>query len=261
MTHRTPRTAAPLALGLLLLGAGGAGCASTPDADPWQPANRPVFGFNEGVDRYALEPVATGWDWVFPDPVQNSVNRFFENLAMPRTFLNDVLQGKPIAAAQDLGRFTVNSTAGVLGLFDVASRLDIPANVEDFGQTLGAWGLPEGPYMVLPLLGPSTVRDTLALPVDSVARIWPFFVGTAVGIGVSATEILNTRSLYLEEVRENRRTALDYYVFVRDAYLQYRRRLVRDAAEPEPEQKEDDLYYLDEEATDAPVPDPAEPGA
>jgi phospholipid-binding lipoprotein MlaA len=214
-----------------------------------------VFGFNEGVDRWVLEPVATGWDWVLPERVQDGISNFFFNLDMPRVFLNDLLQGKPVAAGEDLGRFLVNSTVGIVGFIDVASRLDIPHNDEDFGQTLGRWGIPGGPYVVMPLLGPFTVRDVIAYPVDVFSRPHIYFVSTAVSAGAAVVEVTNTRADFLEEVRENRETALDYYVFIRNAYLQNRERRVNDASQPPPD-REEDLYYLDEELEDEPEPDP-----
>ena len=240
---RAERAASVVLVGCLGL----AGCAGERGPDPWVGVNRPVFGFNEGVDRFVLEPVATGWDWALPQFAQDGVANFFDNLSMPVVFLNDLLQAKPVAAGEDLARFLVNSTAGVVGLVDVASRLGLPENDEDFGQTLGRWGVPAGAYVVLPLLGPSTLRDTLALPVDAFSHPHVWFVPTAVTVGAGAVNAVNTRAAYLEEVRENRRTALDYYVFVRNAWLQNREEKVRDGAAAPGAEDEDDLYYLDED--------------
>jgi phospholipid-binding lipoprotein MlaA len=236
---------------LLLLASLGAGGCATSGPDPWEGPNRAIFAFNEGVDRYVLEPVAVGWDFVLPQRAQWGVTNFFDNLQMPITFLNDVLQLKPVAAAQDVGRFVVNTTVGVVGIFDVASRLDIPANDEDFGQTLGRYGVPPGPYMVLPLLGPSTARDTLAYPVDIVSQPEWWLVDTWIRAIGTAVDLVNTRSRLIEEIRESRRTAFDYYAFVRNAYLANRERKVRDGRPaPEETEDEDDLYYLDEELSD-----------
>lgn len=236
-----------------------AACASD-GPDPWQPVNRPLFGFNEGVDRFVLEPVATGWDFVVPELVQTGIRNFFDNLSMPVVFANDLFQAKPLAAGQDLARFAVNTTVGVVGLFDVASRLDIPENDEDFGQTLGRWGTPSGPYFVIPLLGPSTVRDTLALPVDALLTPWWYFVPGWVTGASRGVQLVNTRAFYLEEVRENRETAFDYYVFVRDAWLQNRERRVSDRRPRAESEEDDDLYDIPEdESEDAVVPE-EEPG-
>jgi phospholipid-binding lipoprotein MlaA len=113
--------------------------------DPLERMNRGIFSFNEGLDRWFLEPVATGWDFVMPDPVETAIQRFFRNLGFPVVFVNDLLQGKPIAALQDVGRFALNSTAGIAGFFDPATEVGLPSHDEDFGQTLGVWGVPSGP--------------------------------------------------------------------------------------------------------------------
>lgn len=230
---------AALLAGLLALPA----CA-TRGPDPWEPVNRPVFGFNEGVDRYALEPVARGWEFAVPEVVQTGVDNFLDNLDQPMVFANDLLQGKPVAAAQDVARFAVNTTAGVLGFVDVATRIGIPGHEEDFGQTLGVWGVPAGPYVVLPLLGPSSVRDTLAWPVDAASQVHRWFIPGWVSWTLLGIDVANTRAAFLEEVAENRREALDYYAFVRNAYLQNRQQRIRDGAGAD--EAEDDLYYLDE---------------
>jgi phospholipid-binding lipoprotein MlaA len=210
------------------------GCA-TPGAwdpsqasDPLEPVNRGVFWVNDKFDVYMLTPVAKGWDFVAPDPVQTSVANFFRNLRFPVHFLNDVLQGKARAAGHDVARFVVNSTAGVVGLFDPATRLGLKRSDEDFGQTLGHYGVPSGPYLVLPLLGPSNVRDTAGGIADGAATVRPFFVDTLVTIGVRAGEAVNARSRVIDEIEEERASAFDWYVFVRDAYLQRRRAQVRD---------------------------------
>lgn len=234
---------APVALG---------GCA-TSGPDPWEGPNRAIFSFNEGVDRWVLEPVAVGWDFVLPDRAQEGIGNFFANLRMPVVFLNDLLQAKPIAAAQDVGRFAVNTTVGVVGFVDVASRLGIPENDEDFGQTLGRYGMPPGPYMVLPLLGPSTVRDTAGYAVDVVSQPEWWLVESWIRGTATAVEVVNTRSRLIEEIRESRRTAFDYYAFVRNAYLSNRERKVRDG-QLAPEESDDDLYQLDEDLSDEPLP-------
>jgi len=209
--------------------------------DPFEGTNRGIFSFNEGLDRWFLEPVATGWDFVVPDPVENALKRFFQNLGFPVVFVNNLLQGKPVAAAQDAGRFLLNSTAGVAGLFDPATDVGLPANDEDFGQTLGVWGVPSGPYLVLPLLGPSNPRDTGGLVVDAAARAYPFFLPWYVNFASTSVNVVNRRSLLLETIREERKAAFDFYAAVRNAYVQRRENQISDH-EPTPEESDDDLY-------------------
>ena len=233
------RRAARRTLGALALAA--LGCASSPD--PWEGMNRGTFWFNERVDRAVLEPVATGWDWLLPERVQSSVENFFDNLFLPIVFVNDLLQAKPVAAAQDVGRFAVNTTVGVAGLFDPASRFGIPDNDEDFGQTFGRWGCPPGPYLVLPLLGPSSLRDA---PGGVLDRAPNYFLPLAVSLGLGVLDAVNTRAALLEEIRQDREESLDFYVFLRNAYLENREHRVRDRVAPE-DAMEEDLYFDEEE--------------
>jgi phospholipid-binding lipoprotein MlaA len=197
------------------------------------------------VDVYVLEPAASGWAKVAPLRVRTSVANFFGNLRFPVVAINDLLQAKPTAAASDVGRFAVNTTVGVLGLFDPATGWGLEEHEEDFGQTLGVWGVPPGPYLVLPILGPSSPRDAAGLGVDYVLAVTPFFVDQYILVGARVVEAVDRRSLILEEVREAKRSAFDYYVFVRNAYVQRRRALVRDSEETGVE-NEDELYHLEE---------------
>ena len=146
-----------LLLAAAIATASGSGCATT-GPDPWERVNRKTHAFNEGLDLYLLEPVAKGWDWVLPDPVESALARAFDNLRVPLSLVNDLLMLRPRAAGEDIGRFVLNSTAGVAGLFDPASRLEIPDHQADFGLTLARWYVPPGPYLVLPVFGPSNVR-------------------------------------------------------------------------------------------------------
>ncbi len=230
---------------LLVLGGLLPGCA-TNGPDPLESWNRRVFAFNEGVDEFVLEPVATGWDFVAPEVVQTGLRNFFDNLSMPVTLVNDLLQAKPLAAAQDFSRILVNTTAGIVGLIDVASMIEIPKNQEDFGQTLGRYGAPPGAYLVIPVLGPSSVRDVWRYPADAAATPHVYFVPRSVSYAARAVEMINLRAYYLEEVRENRESAFDFYVFVRNAYLQNRRRRVADTTEQPPE-LQDDLYEFEDD--------------
>jgi phospholipid-binding lipoprotein MlaA len=257
----SPRHALPVSVAAALLLAG---CAAVPTApaapaaepapaagdgnlvvrDPWERMNRGIFAFNEGLDRWFLEPVATGWDFVMPDPVELAIQHFFGNLDFPVVFVNDLLQAKPVAAVEDLGRFMINSTAGVAGFFDLATYLGMPDSDEDFGQTLGVWGVPPGPYLVLPLLGPSNPRDTGGLIVDSATRVYPYFLPFYVNIGSTSLSIVNRRSRLLETIREERKSAFDFYVAVRNAYVQRRDDQIGDR-KPKSKESDDDLYELD----------------
>lgn len=209
-----------------------AGCAhQRVDAphDPIEPFNRKMHAFNMGLDTYVLGPVSRGYVKVTPAPVRRSVTNFFENLDTPRDAVNNLLQGKPQEGAQDVSRFIFNTTLGVAGLFDVASDMGIPQHDEDFGQTLGAWGVGEGAYLVLPLFGPLTLRDGVGrivdIPLDPVNYLdsGPAFVLTAV-------DIINLRA-NLEAAVKQLNDAFDPYAFLRASYLQRRQKLVRDGRE------------------------------
>jgi phospholipid-binding lipoprotein MlaA len=217
--------------------------------DPFESVNRGIFQLNETLDAWIMEPVATGWDFVLPTRVQLCIHNFFTHLTLPVRFANDVLQLKLVKAFDDTGRFVVNTLVGVGGLFDPASHLaGIPQHDEDFGQTLGRWGVPPGPYLVLPLLGPSNPRDGIGLAVDSVGAIQTFFLSFPILASAAAVNALNDRSLTLEQVRAEREAAFDFYAAVRTGYSQFRESLVRDRAiKPQPESADDDLYYLDDE--------------
>ncbi len=229
-----------VAVALALVG----GCSTAEGPDPWQERNTRTFGFNEAVDQRALEPVARGWDWALPDLVQEGLGNVFDNLTTPRSFLNDVLQGKPVPALHDLGRFALNTTIGLAGILDVATPVGLAENREDFGQTLGRWGVPAGPYFVIPFFGPSSVRDTAAWPLDIASN--PTLWIEAVPWGFAFVGFVNLRADYLDEIEQERASAVDYYTFVRDAWLQNRERRVRDAAD-KTDEVEEDLYQLDEE--------------
>jgi phospholipid-binding lipoprotein MlaA len=235
---------------LTLLGVGARGAAADEIEagdvvhDPWEGMNRSIFGFNEKLDRWILEPVATGWDFVFPDPVEESFGHFFDNLRFPVVFVNDVLQGKPVAALQDVGRFALNTTAGCVGLFDPATEVGLPKHQEDFGQTLGVWGVPSGPYLVLPLLGPSSPRDTGGLVVDANLRAYTWFIPIYANFAVYVLDVVNRRSAVLETVREERKAAFDFYAAVRNAYVQLRDNQVRDRQQSE--DRNEELYEIEE---------------
>ncbi len=210
--------------------------------DPLQTFNRKIFWFNDHLDTYALEPVAKGWNYVVPPGIQNSISNFFWNLHFPIDTVNALLQGKFKQAGSDVGRFLVNTTVGVAGFFDPATDFGLPLHWEDFGQTLGVWGVCPGPYLVLPILGPSDVRDGGGLIVDGATSITPFFVNGYILLGARTAELVNTRAQYLDTIRKAKEAAIDYYSFVRNAYLQRRAGLINDQ-EPPSGQTQEDLYY------------------
>lgn len=224
---------------------GGAG-----EHDPWESFNRAMFSFNDSVDRWVLEPVATGYDYVVPDPVERSISNFFQNLRVPINSVNGFLQGKPANGASDLGRFTVNTTIGLAGFFDPATHFGLERHDEDFGQTLAVWGVPAGPYVVWPVYGASTLRDTGGAAVDTAMSIMPFFLESYVTIGARVFETVNARSLVREDVENARGAALDFYSFVRNAYLQRRETLIRDEKDTTRD-VDDSLYFPDEPEPDA----------
>ncbi|MFC3283426.1 MlaA family lipoprotein [Litchfieldella rifensis] len=207
-----------------------AGCASQQNVepnpeDPWEGFNRRVFAFNEAIDRVALKPLAQGYDAITPQPVQTGVGNFFSNLGEVRTVLNSLLQGKPNNAGVAAGRFVINTTIGIGGLWDVATGIEVTGREEDFGQTLGVWGVGEGPYLVLPLLGPSTVRDTTGLPLDMYTYPLTYVEDDEVRYALTALRMIDRRASFLEQEELIRG---DRYSFIRDAYLQRRRFEVSD---------------------------------
>jgi phospholipid-binding lipoprotein MlaA len=235
------------------------GCATPEKPDPWEPMNRGIFAFNEKLDQYALEPAATAWDFVVPGFAQTGIENFFDNLQMPIIFANDLLQGKPEAAMFDVFRLVFNSVFGLAGFIDIATMVDIPDNDEDFGQTLGVWGVPMGPYLMVPLFGPYTVRSGVGQVVDITASAYAYFTPFWTGVvglngvetwgasaGVKGLELLNLRAIYLEEFEASRKDAFDYYIFIRNAYLQNRRAKVLDQKD-EPVIDDDEFYYFDED--------------
>ena len=197
--------------------------------DPWEGVNRKIFVFNDGFDRYFMRPVAKGYQTVVPDPMETGVSNFFGNLADVRTALNNVLQLKLKDGASDTGRFLVNSTVGIVGIVDVASKMGLQKHNEDFGQTLGHWGVASGPYVMIPFLGPSTVRDGLALPVDFYTSPQTFLTEeVAVRNSLWALKFINQRAelLGLDVVLED--VAYDKYELLRNAFLSRRDYLVTD---------------------------------
>ncbi|MFP5390254.1 MAG: VacJ family lipoprotein [Gammaproteobacteria bacterium] len=205
-----------------------AGCASTNPQDPFEKFNRGVFAFNDAVDQHALKPVATGYKKVVPGFVQTGVNNFFSNLADVWTSANNLMQGKGEAGMSDFARVIINTSFGIGGIFDVASEAGIPKHQEDFGQTLGYWGVPSGPYLMLPLLGPSTVRDTAGLPLDIAADPWVYVDPVHTRNLGTVTRVVDERAALLDASNLMEEAALDRYEFIRDGFLQRRQNKVFD---------------------------------
>lgn len=231
-----------LCLGLALFSAGCAHQKTHDPHDPFESINRDIYAFNMTLDRYLLRPTAKGYQWLAPDLVERGVDNFLTNLFYPRTIINNFLQGKLVAGGQDIGRFVLNTTVGVLGIFDVASRVGLPLHQEDFGQTLGYWGLGDGAYLVLPLLGPSTSRDFSGRVVD-IAFTPTTYMEPTPSFVITAMDIINLRVklLKLDRALEE---AFDPYAFVRGGYLQTRRSQVYDGNPPI---EEDDYYLIDDD--------------
>lgn len=219
--------------GIAVLAMAATGCATSNNPqDPLEGFNRAMFDFNRTVDDVALKPAATVYKEATPSFVQTGVGNFFGNLGDVWTAVNNILQGKVENGMSDFARVGVNSTIGLAGLFDIASQMGLTKHKEDFGQTLGQWGIYSGPYVVLPFLGSSTLRDTIALPVDFKGDIWMYKrpvrwrnVGAVVRLVDQRAALLDASNL-LEDA------ALDPYEFVRDSYLQRRQSLIHDGEPP-----------------------------
>ncbi|MFC1685202.1 VacJ family lipoprotein [Pseudomonadota bacterium] len=240
MSHKkiAPRVLA-LLLGILL---GLSGCATIEDdyrdpRDPLESYNRAMHTFNDELDKAILKPLAKGYRAITPRPVDHSITNFFTNLDDVTSAINNLLQFKLHRAASDVGRILVNSTIGILGFFDVASNMNMQRYDEDFGQTLGAWGVGPGPYFVLPVLGPSTIRDTVGLVADWYTDPVQYVNDHDVRYGLVALRGIDTRADLLSASKVLEEAALDPYGFTRDAYLQKRRNDVYDDnPPPEPEE-------------------------
>ena len=229
-----------------------AACATTAPAgsgspdDPWESFNRGVYRFNDALDRALLKPIARGYKAVTPNPVRRGIGNMLANLAYPTVIVNNVLQGKVGDAVSDSGRFLLNSTVGVAGLFDVATPAGLQKHDEDFDQTLAVWGVPRGPYLTLPFLGPSSVRGAFARPVDFWTNARRYLDDASIEDKLIVLDIIDARESLLA-LDDQVEASSDPYIFIRESYLQNREFRIYDGNPPE-----DDLFddISDEELDD-----------
>jgi phospholipid-binding lipoprotein MlaA len=228
----------------------GSGCAVSPSRiteprDPLEPLNRAVFRFNSDFDKAFFRPIAEGYRYITPEPVERGITNFFGNISDVTSVINNVLQFKMTRAGTDVGRLFVNSTVGVFGFIDVATNLGLPSYKEDFGQTLGYWGLDSGAFLMLPLLGPSSVRDAFGdvgdLFTDPLFNLEPIFdlPRDHVYWGLVGLRAIDRRANYLTTSDILEDAAIDPYILLRDAYLQRRHYRVHDGNPPQLEGEED----------------------
>lgn len=208
----------------LLLAFSSVSAIAAPD-DPLEPFNRKVQGFNDFLDGYLLRPVAVAYDFVTPQPIERGIHNVFLNLDGPLVAINQLLQGKPLLAFKDTSRFLLNSTVGLAGLFDVATKVGLDRHDEDFGQTFTVWGIPSGPYLVLPFFGPSTAAGTFGIAADTFAEPLTYVNPAATRYGAKAFGYVDLRTQLLDA---DKLITGDRYLFFRDAYLQRRNFLVHD---------------------------------
>jgi len=242
---------------VLGLAALAAGCATTSidKRDPYESWNRDVQDFNDGLDNHVMKPVAKGYQWITPTFVDRGITNFFSNLGDIGVTVNDLLQGKVVQSGQDGARFLVNTTAGVAGFVDVASMIDLQKHNEDFDQTLGYWGLPSGPYLVLPFFGPSSPRgigglvgDAAMNPISYVDLGVSSGIATAISGGLFATNAVDMRADNLSSEKIATEAAVDRYDFFKNAYFQQREYLIHDGKVPQ--DKEHEHFDIEKEFDD-----------
>lgn len=237
--NKTSRTCFKSLVLILSLSVFLGGCASTADKaevteanDPLEPGNRAVYTFNDKLDKYFFEPVAKKYDEYTPNFMRNGITNFFDNLFYLNVIFNDFLQGKVVQGFSDVGRVAVNSTVGIGGFVDFATDLGMPKHDEDFGQTLGAWGVGEGAYLNLPLKGPNSLRD--APDIITTTLLNPlFYITSPVTIPAGILYVINERANLLDATRIRDEAALDPYTFTREAYRQKRVSLIHDGEPPQ----------------------------
>lgn len=243
MKHRWLIVCAALALGACANNKATEGSRSP--ADPWEPLNRPIHGFNTGVDNVIFKPLAKGYEFIFPQFIRTGVGNFSRNLRVPLVAINNLLQGKGGAAANDAGRFLLNSTAGLLGILDPATAAGLDRNNEDFGQTLAVWGVPAGPYVSVPLLGPNTLRDALMIPLNIAADPLIWYSDSAVRDKIYGVRLIDVRQrLFVAEALIKK--SPDRYVTIRESFLQRREYLIHDGNPPVDEDFYDDFIEDDQ---------------
>lgn len=244
----------------LILAAVFSGCSTVPGErdprDPWEPMNRTVFKFNDAADKAIVKPVAKAYRFVTPRIVRVGVTNFFSNIHDFSVFINDIFQGKGQRAVAGFGRFVINTTFGLGGLVDVAGAAGNPKQNEDFGQTLGWYGVGPGPYWTLPILGPSTVRDAGGRVVDSFFTPTTYLINIPnTSLGLNLLEGVNLRSNLLDTEKVlDEAGAIDRYSFLRDAYLQRREVLIHDGAPPKKNGDDDEEIIFDDEIDARKVP-------
>ena len=225
------------------------GCASTTknSIDPWEDWNRSTQGFNDDFDNNIMKPLAKSYLFATPEPIDQGISNFFSNIDDIGVSINNLLQFKLTHASMDFSRFIVNSTVGVAGFMDVATKVNLPKHNEDFGQTLGSWGVPSGPYLVLPFWGPSSPRGTAGLLGDALMDPlnYTVFGGFAVGVAGTLADVVDTtdrRAVFMTTEKFVAEAAIDRYSFIKNSYLQHREFLVNDGNTPE-----DDFFdpYID----------------
>ncbi|QXP83186.1 VacJ family lipoprotein [Methylococcus sp. ANG] len=271
---------------VFLVAAGAAGCASdnvkqeepvkagTPQThvdsrDPWEGWNRGVQSFNDGLDDYFMKPVAKGYQWAAPKFVDKGVTNFFSNVDDVSVIANDLLQFKLLQTGQDLGRFIVNSTIGMAGFIDVADKLDLPKHYEDFDQTLAIWGVPSGPYLVLPVIGPGSPRGVVGFAGDTAANPINYVTPAAVPWGAGAGRYVDVRADMLSATKIADEASVDRYEFIRNAYFQQRNYLIHDGNPPLEEdfgggegvEMELELQGIEDRANEAKEKEKAEPAS
>jgi phospholipid-binding lipoprotein MlaA len=235
---------------LLFAGMFATGCVSIPsgegvDYDPWESANRGMYAVNDAIDRATTKPLARGYNAVLPEPVRQGVTNFGQNLMTPSSALNNFLQGKPRDGFGEFARFIINSTAGIGGLFDIASRNGLDPRSEDFGQTAAVWGVPDGPYVMLPFRGPRTLRDAVLMPLDFLADPLYHYDNSSVRDRLYVLRIIDLRARLLP-LEDMLLESNDPYITVRESYLQNRQFEIYDG---DPPSEDDDLFdeFLEEE--------------
>ncbi len=239
----------PTVASLAILALTFAGCATTkhPNGDPFEKWNRSFHSLNHKLDNALLKPVAEGYAKSIPKPVQHGVSNFFSNLGEINVILNDLLQGKFEDGLDDFGRLLANSTLGIGGILDVATPMGLPKHKEDFGQTLGVWGVGEGAYLTLPILGPSTIRDEPARLVTSVTSVLFYVNEAAITFPLGVLGTISRRAELINSIKEVDEAAVDRYIFVREAYRGDRMFQIYDGDPPFEDLFEDDFDFEDEE--------------